>query len=31
MALDELGDGAAESDEDWLDDEFVLAVHSFEI
>lgn len=31
MALDEFGDGAADNDDDWLDDEFVFAVHSFEI
>lgn len=31
MALDEFGDGAADSDDEWLDDEFVFVVHSFEI
>lgn len=27
---DELGDGAADSDDDWLDEELVLAVHSLD-
>lgn len=27
---DELGDGAADSDDDWLDDELVLAVHNLD-